>query len=178
MNKKLWDECVTFHGHECPGLAIGYRAAEIAKEQLGDIFSPEFDEEVVCVSENDACGVDAVQWITGCTIGKGNLIYKPSGKMAFSFFIRETGQGIRLVMKPNAFDDNISREELQKYILEAPAEEVFWVKKPNYKIPQRARLFKSVICENCGEASPEYKMRLVDGKRVCIDCFDDYERGW
>lgn len=38
MDQVLWDECVRFHGHECPGLAIGYRAAEIAKEQLGAVF--------------------------------------------------------------------------------------------------------------------------------------------
>ena len=102
MDQKLWQECVRFHGHECPGLAIGYRAVEIAKEYLGDVFSPLYDEEVVCVTENDACGVDAVQWLSGCTIGKGNLIYRPSGKMAFSFFLRKSGKSIRLVMKPSS----------------------------------------------------------------------------
>jgi formylmethanofuran dehydrogenase subunit E len=46
------------------------------------------DEEIVCVTENDARGVDAVQLITGCTFGKGNLLYKGTGKMAFSFYNR------------------------------------------------------------------------------------------
>ena len=32
MNKELWKRCVEFHGHECPGLAIGYKASEAAKE--------------------------------------------------------------------------------------------------------------------------------------------------
>ena len=35
MNRELWDKCVGFHGHECPGLAIGFRACEAAVEKLG-----------------------------------------------------------------------------------------------------------------------------------------------
>jgi formylmethanofuran dehydrogenase subunit E len=78
MDQELWRKCVEFHGHECPGLAIGFKACEAAQEQLQLQFSQ--DEEVVCVTENDACGVDAVQVITGCSIGKGNLIYRGTGK--------------------------------------------------------------------------------------------------
>lgn len=54
MNKELWEKCVKFPGHECPGLAIGYKASEAAKEKMGLSFSK--DEEIICVTENDACG--------------------------------------------------------------------------------------------------------------------------
>ena len=30
--KALWDRAVDFHGHACPGLTIGYRAALYAAE--------------------------------------------------------------------------------------------------------------------------------------------------
>ena len=63
MNKELWDKCVAFHGHSCPGLAIGFRAATLALELLG-LEEGAKDEELVCVTENDACGVDAVQVVT------------------------------------------------------------------------------------------------------------------
>ena len=66
--KALWDRAVDFHGHACPGLTIGYRAALYAAELLELDFSE--DEDVVCVSENDACGVDAIQAVLGCSIGK------------------------------------------------------------------------------------------------------------
>ena len=33
--KKLWEKCVGFHGHECGGLAIGFKAALYARELLG-----------------------------------------------------------------------------------------------------------------------------------------------
>ena len=59
-NKELWERCVAFHGHACGGLAVGYQASLYAMELLG-VSGRAQDEELVCVTENDACGVDAVQ---------------------------------------------------------------------------------------------------------------------
>lgn len=174
MDKKLWEKCIEFHGHECPGLAIGYRACEIAIQKMGLKFSS--DEEVVCVTENDACGVDAVQVITGCTMGKGNLIYRGTGKMAFSFFNRKNNDSIRVILKPSKKD--MTGEEMEKFILEAPQEEVFDIKKPTFELPDRAQLFNTVICEECGEGAPESKIRLCNGKKLCLDCYKEYSRGW
>ncbi|WP_125153289.1 FmdE family protein [Clostridium rectalis] len=174
MNKELWKKCVNFHGHECPGLAIGFRACEIAVEKMDLKFSS--DEELVCVTENDACGVDAVQVITGCTLGKGNLVYRGTGKMAFTFFNRKSGKSIRLIMKK--FTSEMSREERQKYILEAPEDQVFSIKKPNFTVPNTARLFNTIICDRCGEGAPEHKIRINNAEKLCLDCFEKYTRGW
>ncbi|NLF80341.1 MAG: formylmethanofuran dehydrogenase [Clostridia bacterium] len=176
MDRQLWDQCVAFHGHQCPGLAIGFRAAEAALGLLGQDARRADDEEIVCVSENDACGVDAVQVITGCTMGKGNLLYRDTGKMAFSFFARNSGANVRLMLKP--LPPQISREEKQKFVLEAPIDEVFKISKPQFSLPQTARIFDSLICEKCGEAAAEHKMRLQNNQRVCLDCFEEYSRGW
>ena len=150
------------------------RASEAAIERLGIKFSD--DEQLVCVTENDACGVDGVQAILSCTVGKGNLLFHSTGKMAFHFFNRATGDNLRVCMKP--LDKEMSREERIEYILSAPLEEVFSLSKSDYVLPERARLFQTVVCEKCGEGAPEHKMRLVDGKKVCLDCFKDYNRGW
>lgn len=174
MNQENWNRAVKFHGHECPGLAIGVRASEIAMELLGVGVSK--DEELVCVTENDACGVDGVQVLTGCSMGKGNLIYRGTGKMAFSFFERKSGRKVRLFLKPLAGE--MSRPERQAFILSAPAEEVFAIGVPKYDPPEKARLFTTVTCEVCGEGAPEHKMRLQEGKTVCLDCFRSYDRGF
>lgn len=174
MNQELWKKCATFHGHECPGLAIGFKACEAAIEKLKLEFAP--DEEVVCITENDACGVDAVQVITGCTMGKGNLIYRGTGKMAFSFFNRKKEESIRMMLKP--FSGEMDRPQRQAYILNASVDEIFTFSKPKFDVPKKARLFNTVTCEICGEGAPEHKMRLKDGKKVCLDCFEDYSRGW
>ena len=68
-DKKLWEKCAAFHGHVCGGLTIGYKAALYAMELLDLTFSS--DEQVVCVCENDACGVDAIQVMLG---GAGVLL--------------------------------------------------------------------------------------------------------
>lgn len=174
MNKELWNKCIEFHGHECPGLAIGYRAVLIAMEKINLTFSK--DEELVCVTENDACGVDAVQVITGCTMGKGNLIYRDTGKMAFSFFNRSNGYSIRVIM--NEIKTEMTREEKKIHILEAPAEEIFLIKEPNYEIPSHARIFNTIICDECGEGAKETNIRISNGKHLCLDCYKEYTRGW
>lgn len=176
MDQKLWRKCVEFHGHECPGLAIGFKACEAAIKKLGVSFAK--DEENVCVTENDACGIDAIQVITGCTIGKGNLIYRGTGKNAYSFFRRDTGQKLRIVLRPTKDTKNMSRGERQQAILESPVEELFEFKAPNFYLPEKARLFNTIKCEKCGEGAPENKIRLMDKKLVCLDCFKDYTRGW
>lgn len=174
MNQADWEKAVEFHGHSCPGLAIGFKAAEAAQAKMGITFSA--DEELVCVTENDACGVDAIQLLTGCSLGKGNLIYRGTGKMAFSFFNRNTGESLRMVLKP--FNGEMDREQRQQYILQAPADEIFEFKQPSFFLPDNAVIFQSVVCESCGESAPEHKIRLQNGKKVCLDCFKEYDRGW
>lgn len=176
MNEAKWRECIAFHGHACPGLAIGYRASEVAEDFFGRRLSPKSDEMIVCVTENDACGVDAVQVMTGCTVGKGNLVFRPTGKMAFSFFDRNGKKAIRVILK--SFGSSEDREEKMRWILTGPVEDVFEVGRPDYGLPEQARIFASKICAICGEAAPEHKMRLQEGKTVCLDCFKDYDRGW
>ena len=88
-----------FHGHMCPGLAVGIRAAEIALREIGPHSA---DEEVVAIVETDMCGVDAIQYLTGCTFGKGNLIHLDYGKNAFTFIRRSDGKALRILTRPNA----------------------------------------------------------------------------
>lgn len=172
--KTAWEKAVEFHGHECPGLSIGYKACEAAIKKMGIRFSS--NEEIVCVTENDACGVDAVQVITGCTFGKGNLLYKDTGKIAFSFYNRSNGESLRMILKP--FSGEMDREQRQDYILNSSIDELFNFSKPTFVLPEKARILNTVVCELCGEGSPEHKIRFNDGKKVCIDCFKDYSRGW
>jgi formylmethanofuran dehydrogenase subunit E len=174
MNRKYWDKARSFHGHECPGLAIGVKACEAAVEKAG--ISPAFDEELVCITENDACGVDAIQALMSCTIGKGNLIYKNTGKQAFTFINRDTGKAMRFYLK--AKGDSMERAEYIEYLLNAPVDEIFSYEEREVVLPERARRFASVPCEVCGEVAAEHMMRLQEGKVVCMDCFKGYSRGW
>ncbi len=175
MNKELWNKAVAFHGHDCPGLAIGFKACEAAFEKMGIGVSD--DEEIVCVTENDACGVDAIQALLSCTMGKGNLIYRGTGKQAFSFFSRKNGKKLRVCLKP-ALNNGMERAEWEEYLLNAPVEEIFTFSQPHYDVPEEARIFETIVCEICGEGAPDHLMHLQDGKAVCGDCVNSYSRGW
>mgnify|MGYP004693589835 CR=1 FL=1 len=170
--KVLWEKCAAFHGHVCPGLTIGYRAALYAIDLLGLDFSD--DEQVVCIAENDACGLDAIQVILGCSVGKGNLLFHIRGKQAFSFYCRKTGKSVRLVLKekPHA----MTREESFDYYHTCTDSEMFAVKETTIPLPEQARIFDSYVCECCGETTGANWVRLSQGKKLCLDCYQTYDR--
>jgi formylmethanofuran dehydrogenase subunit E len=176
IDNEIWRKCVEFHGHECPGLAIGFKVCEAVRLKMGITFS--MDEEVVCVTENDACCVDAIQFLAGCSVGKGNLVYRGRGKMAFSFFNRKSGDAIRIVLKNSFPLDNPDRAAVQEAVLQASPDELFDFKEPTYIVPERARRFNNLVCEQCGETAAEYMMRISEGKTICLDCNSEYTRGW
>lgn len=168
-----WEKCVEFHGHACGGLAIGYRAAMYARELLNADFSD--NEQIVCISENDACGVDAIQSVLGCSIGKGNLLFHMTGKQAFSFYNRATGESFRLVQKPKP--TGMSKEESFRYYHECSNEDLFEIKEATFPLPTAAKIFDSYSCECCGEKTGANWIRLgADGKKLCIDCYESYNR--
>lgn len=178
----IWEKCVAFHGHECGGLTIGYKAAlyvikllgleEEIKENNHCCISSQ--EEVVCIAENDACGVDAIQVILGCSVGKGNLLFHMRGKQAFSFYNRKNGKSVRLVLKPRP--EGMTRQESFAYYQGHEPEELFEVKETMIPMPEEARIFKSFPCSCCGETASENMMRLQDGKMFCLDCYSKYNR--
>lgn len=204
MNEKEMPEdlrtVVAFHGHMCPGLAIGYRAAKAAAAKLG--LKRDKDEELVAVVENDACGVDAFQVLLGCSLGKGNLIFRDQGKHAFTVFRRDTGAAVRIVytggsggdtpegtaLRRKVFAGTATPEEMAMFeenkhqrireLLTAPLDEIFAFKQPAFGVPERARVFISHPCEACGEMTMEPRLRLVDGRKLCLDCSQPYHRGW
>ena len=173
LNKELWEKCVAFHGHECPGLSIGYRAALYAAKLLDLRFSK--DEDVVCISENDACGVDAIQVILGCSAGKGNLLFHVVGKQAFSVYERKSGRSVRLVLKE--LPEAMSRDEKIEYLHTQPDEAIFDVKPTKIELPKKASMFKSFACAKCGEMTAESKLNVRDGALICPDCAGEpYDR--
>lgn len=169
---KTWEDCAAFHGHVCGGLTIGYKAALYAIELLNLSFFD--DEQVVCISENDACGVDAIQVMLGCSVGKGNLLFHMRGKQAFSFYNRKTGASVRLVLKQKT--QKMTREESFAYYQNCEPKEMFDVKQTTIRLPERAKLFDSYVCECCGESTGANWIRLAGGKTLCLDCYESYDR--
>lgn len=193
---KTFDDVVAFHGHACPGLALGYKVGSRAVKELNlsDISS---DEELVAIVENDSCAVDAIQVMTGCTFGKGNLIFKDYGKQVYTFAKRPSGDSVRISIDFNPPEESEEEKALWKRymngdrseevlkavhnrkakkiraILEAPDDELMKVTRQNIQLPEEARIYPSIRCEICGEKVAEPKARIKDGKIVCMPCFNE-----
>lgn len=184
-------EAIQFHGHLCPGLALGYRVAKAALREL-KTDRPQ-DEELVAVVENDSCAADAVQFITGCTFGKGNLLFRDHGKHVYTFYNRATGRGVRISENFRGFENDDRYAELRKRqnagedvsreletfkmektaaILRADDREFLILEPASSPAPAMAKIRSSVRCAECGERFMESRGRVKGGKIVCIPCFD------
>ena len=192
---ELFQQCLKFHGHLCPGLSMGFLAATAGMAWL-DSHRAE-DEEIVTIVETDACGCDAVQVVTGCTFGKGNFIYRDYGKTAFTFFSRQTGSGVRIARKPEKQEslDPEHRELMAKIrqgiaseqerrtfrakheaashrILAMQPEELFTITALTVPLPEKARIEPSVNCARCNEPTMSTKMVDSGGEMICRGCLE------
>lgn len=194
VDEQTLERVVEFHGHMCPGLALGVRAAEVALAEIGPHSQ---DEEVVAIVETDMCGVDAVQFLTGCTFGKGNLVHRDYGKNVYTFVRRSDGRAIRVSGRPDALvsgppeweevfarvrtgtataDDQRRFWDIQQQrsqgILRAPLDQLYDVREVQVSAPPTARVMASVVCAACGEATMETRIRRLEGLDLCPPCFE------
>ena len=189
---KRFDDVIDFHGHACPGLALGYRVSQRALKELKNRSR---DEEIVAIVENNSCAVDAVQVMTGCTFGKGNLIFRDYGKHVYTFVRRPSGKSIRISIiweKPaetkeeRKYWDLYAKGERSKKVLEfvhsrkaartmqildAGDDELFAITKGKSMLPPEAEIYESIRCAVCKEKVAEPKTIQKDGRKLCVPCF-------
>jgi formylmethanofuran dehydrogenase subunit E len=184
-------KCAEFHGHICPGLAIGYAVSKIAQSELN--LGSSQDEEIVAFVENDSCAVDAVQALLGCTFGKGNFIFRDWGKQVFTFYDRNSSRGVRisflgpmphsderralrqLIAAGEASDEDRKRfEEISmdsvRQIVSGPPDKLFTVKEVEMETPPKASIVATEPCGLCGELTMSSRMFERDGKLICRGC--------
>ena len=171
-----YPEIISFHGHSCPGLAIGYRMATAAMEELALLRAE--DEEIVAIVENNACGVDALQCVTGCTFGKGNLVFHDYGKNVYTLYARFSGKGVRVLFHGEGIPEGMSenRGRLVDWILKAQKEAVLELKEVSVDEPAHAHVRESVTCAFCQERVMETRIQNVQGKPACIPCATRHEK--
>jgi len=165
-------ETIAFHRHSCPGLAIGIRAAELAMNRLNIHETP----NSLCVTETDMCGVDAIQFLAGCSFGKGNLVHRDYGKLAFTFFNRDKEKGFRALLKGGIVKEGMDREERIQMLMAADLDDLFEIRDIEVPPVRPARILTSIVCDHCGEATMESRIRLIGGEKLCSPCFQKVEQ--
>ncbi len=192
-----WNTAVAFHGHACPGLALGCRMVLAAAKAL-NITQQSSDEEILCITECDACCVDAVQILLGCTYGKGNLLVKMRGKTAMTFMNRTTKKAVRVRwiaplqsapsnkatecetsatnQKHCTVQKQHERQAKQDFFLTAPDDLVLCVENIPFEPLEKAHIYHSLQCHACQELTAEPYLRMHQGNMFCLDCYQNPER--
>lgn len=182
------DGVVDFHGHMCVGLALGIRATELAMQRLGE---HRHQGRVVVVAETRTCSIDAVQFLTGCTLGKGNLVVRDLAKTAFTFLVPGEG-GVRVAARApvtnatygqiftrlvNGTGTPVDRErfarmqrQLSTTVLNVREEDLFDVTPVVGEVPPLPAVSPSIPCPRCGELTMEGSLVVTDSSSLCPTC--------
>jgi len=178
----LLDESVKIHGHLCPGQVLGVKMSMLGLREIG-IEDPKGKDRknLIVFVEMDRCATDAVQSVTGCSLGHRTMKFMDYGKMAAAFVNLKTGRAVRVVAKEE------SREKAKKYFpdiddkykaqLEAykvmPDKELFDVMNVRISIKPEdmpGRPLKRIPCDICGEYVQDMREVHKSGKTLCRPC--------
>ena len=178
--EELFKESSTIHGHACAGQVLGVRMATAGCREVG-IDEPKGCKKLVVYVEMDRCATDAVQAVTGCSLGKRTLKFLDYGKMAATFINTETQQAVRVLAKDDArqqallYAPNITngREAQKQAYRIMPEDALFSIKPVVLRVPvQEMPGYRGerVPCAACGEEINFHREMQIGGQTLCIPC--------
>ena len=168
------------HGHHCAGQILGVRMAMLGCREVG-IDEPRGCKKLIVYAEIDRCATDAVQAVTGCSLGKRSLKFLDYGKMAVTFLNTETRQAVRVLAKDDArnlvplyVQDGANWRDAQKQAYRIMPEGALFSVKP-VAIEVSAQEMpgyrgKRVQCAECGEGINFNREVETAGRTLCIPC--------
>jgi formylmethanofuran dehydrogenase subunit E len=193
--KELFELGMKFHGHKCPAMPMGLRAALAAMRTLGVTRAQ--DKELFVVSETGkghaaGCFLDGIMTATGCTYGKSNIEKRYFNKMAFTLIDQGASRAVRVSLKPDFFEKALASPFVQKRKAGVPPQDI----EPEIADPLVERIlaldeddfldigavhpvdihkgkasFTAKRCAACGELTFVNKLRVTEeGRLVCIPC--------
>nr|WP_319373477.1 FmdE family protein [uncultured Methanobacterium sp.] len=191
----LLEKVRDLHGEFCPGIVLGTRMCMLAMERL-EMNPDTGNEDLVVYVEIDRCLPDAIQAITGCSLGNRRLKYSDYGKFIATFVDISSGKAVRV----SALDDKIDssqgfwtwlenilistkpgnltpeKEEIEfaaHRIYDIPDEELLLLEDVHLEIPENDMPgFPEhvAVCSTCGEHVVDFKEFNVDGRTICRSC--------
>ena len=170
------------HGHICAGQVIGVRMSMLALNLIGITDPHGLDrKKLYVIVEIDRCATDAIQSVTGCSLGKRSMKWLDHGIMAATFVNLESRQAVRVTALEEA------RNLAQKYCsattdkyqgqLEAykimPESELFRIEKVSLVIPPEdlpGKPMRRVQCQSCADWVQDCRDVTTGGKVLCRSC--------
>lgn len=174
----LLAEAVRFHGHLCPGQVLGVRMALAGCREIGLEQPRRAGKALVVFVEIDRCATDAIQALTGVSLGKRTLKHVDYGKMAATFVSLVRGTAVRVVARDDARalvpdwapgESDPRRAQIVAYRV-MPEESLLrhepvtvvpgWLDRPRVRVP----------CEACGEGINYRREAIVNARVLCRPC--------
>jgi formylmethanofuran dehydrogenase subunit E len=190
MNKNITDfeslleASVQTHGHLCPGQVLGVKMSMLGLREI-DIADPRGKDRksIIVFVEMDRCATDAVQSVTGCSLGHRTMKFMDYGKMAATFLNLKTGKAVRIIAREDSRQkakeyfpeiDNKYEAQLEAYKI-MPDEELFDVMEVRVTLKPEdmpGRPLRRVQCDSCGEYVQDMREVHRNGKVFCRPCAD------
>lgn len=178
----LLDESVRTHGHLCPGQVLGVRMSVLGLREIGILDPKGKDRKIIIVFvEMDRCATDAVQSVTGCSLGHRTMKFMNYGKMAATFLNLSTGRAVRITAREESRNkakeyfseiENKYRAQLEAYKIMTD-DELFAVMDVRVELRPEdmpGRPLRRVACEECGEAVQDMREVYRNGRALCRAC--------
>jgi molybdopterin-guanine dinucleotide biosynthesis protein MobB len=178
--EELLKESSSIHGHHCAGQVLGVRMAMVGCREI-EIDEPKGCKKLIVYVEMDRCATDAVQAVTGCSLGKRTLKFLDYGKMAVTFVNLETEKAVRVLARDDArslapiYSQDVAnpRDAQKKAYAVMPEDSLFSIQPVNINISEENMPgFRSarVYCEACGEGINLRREVKLAGRTLCIPC--------
>lgn len=175
---ELLAEAVRFHGHLCPGQVLGVRMALAGCREVGVERPARAGKALVVFVEIDRCATDAIQALTGVSLGRRTLKHLDYGKMAATFVNLSTNTAVRVVARDSARELVTAwapgepaprRAQIAAYQV-MPERDLLSISPvriaPGWLDRRRVRVF----CDGCGEGINYEREVSVDGRSLCLPC--------
>ncbi len=178
----LLDISTKIHGHICAGQVIGVRMSMLGLDLIG-IDDPKGKDrkKLYVLVEIDRCATDAIQSVTGCSLGKRSMRWMDFGIMAATFVNLETGKAVRITAREESRElstkycpeiENKYQRQLAAYKV-MPQDELFAIQEVRANIPEcdmPGRPMRRVQCEECGDWVQDCRDVQQNGKTLCRAC--------
>ena len=180
--EELLDKSTRIHGHICAGQVIGVRLSMIGLREIGVLDPRGIDRKKFYVLvEIDRCATDAIQTVTGCSLGKRSLKWLDYGIMAATFVNLESGKAVRITALEESREHSKNyfpeigdkyKQQLEAYRI-MPEDQLFRVQNVRVTVPEEdmpGRPLRRVQCEQCGDWVQDCREIEQDGRILCIPC--------
>lgn len=170
----LFQKAREFHGHVCAGIVLGTRLTIAGLRELR--MNPhEYNKDLIVFMEIDRCGTDAVQAITGCSLGHRSMKFRDYGKFAATFVDLASGKAVRVAVneKNRAQHDQMDPKEVLNVLATVPEDEILKIERVSITIPEDdipGMPRHKTVCSTCGERIMDGREVMHDGKVMCRNC--------